>query len=262
MRKKNIKRVTIKIGTSTLTYKNGKLNYKNIEILVRTIADLKNRDIDVILVTSGAIGVGMTRLMLEKKPNEISKKQAIAAIGQLELMYTYNKLFREYNINIGQVLLTKDCVFDPKRKINVVNTINELLNYKVLPIVNENDTIAVDEIVFGDNDTLSAYVADLSKSDLLLILTDIDGLYDKNPREHSSAKQISVVEEIDDHIKQMATDTNSTCGTGGMITKLLAGEIVNDHGIDMVIANGENTSIIFDVLDGKPVGTLFKAKKK
>jgi glutamate 5-kinase len=258
----NFKRVTIKVGTSTLTYNNGKLNLSRLEHLVRTIADLKNRGVEVILVTSGAIGVGVTKLNLLNKPTEVSKKQAAAAVGQLELMFIYNKLFSEYSVNIGQVLLTKDVIDDKSRKQNVINTLSELLTYNVVPIINENDTVSIDELVFGDNDNLSATVATLTNSELLIILTDIDGLYDKNPRTESDAKFIDQVEKITKEILSFAGGVGSTRGTGGMITKLQAAEIAMENGIDVIIANGENPSVLIKIIEGKKVGTKFIALEK
>lgn len=253
-----INRMVVKVGTSTLTYENGKLNLGRIDKLARTIADIKNRGIEVVLVSSGAIGVGVGKLGLKQRPTLTREKQAVAAVGQCELMYLYDKMFSEYGYKTGQVLLTKDVLDNPERKENVTNTFNTLLDMHVVPVVNENDAVSVDEIVIGDNDTLSAVVATIIDADLLVILTDIDGLYDKDPRKNADAKRISVVEKITDEIKEMAGGAGSSRGTGGMFTKVLAAEITSQNGIYTVVCNGENPTILYDIIDGKDVGTLFK----
>lgn len=254
---KESKRVVVKIGTSTLTYENGKLNIRLFEKFVRVLCDLKNKGIDVILVSSGAIGVGVGKLGLSEKPRTTMGKQAVAAVGQCELMYLYDKFFSEFGYSIGQILLTKDVVENKERKKNVINTFNTLLEMGVIPIVNENDTVSVEEIEFGDNDTLSAVVATLVEAQLLIILTDIDGLYNKDPKCNDSAKIIRVVNEIDDKLKAAAGGAGSNRGTGGMITKLLAAQIAKEHNINTIICNGAMPELMYDILDGKEVGTLF-----
>lgn len=255
----NCKKVVIKVGTSTLTHSTGKLNLCRIEKLARCISDLKNRGIDVILVSSGAIGVGMGQLGLHERPKAIREKQAAAAVGQCELMFIYSKLFNEYGHNVAQILLTKDAVMDPERKENVLNTFEQLLEYPgVIPIVNENDTVSVEEIEFGDNDTMSAIVAELIGADLLILLSDIDGLYDHDPHTDSEATLIPVVLKVDDSIKALAGGTTTSLGTGGMVTKLIAAEIVNNAGCDMILTNGENPEVLYDIFDGQYKGTLFK----
>lgn len=256
------KTVVVKVGSSTLTHENGKLNFARVDLLARTLSDLKSGGKDIILVSSGAIAVGVSRLGLPEKPKEIPKKQAAAAIGQCELMYIYDKLFREYGYITAQVLLTKDIVGDEERKLNVINTFKTLLDYGVIPIVNENDTVSYEEIEFGDNDTLAAIVAVLVKADLLILLSDIDGLYDKNPHEHSDATLVPVVYEIDDDIRALGGSAGSKVGTGGMATKITSGEIAAASGIDMIIANGENPAVLYEIFQGKPVGTLFLSKVK
>lgn len=253
-----LKRMIVKVGTSTLTYENGKLNIGRIDKLARTIADIKNRGIEVVLVSSGAIGVGVGKLGLKEKPTLTREKQAAAAVGQCELMYLYDKMFSEYGYKTGQVLLTRDVIDNPERKENVTNTFNTLLDMNVVPVVNENDAISIDEIVIGDNDTLSAVVATITNADLLVILTDIDGLFDKDPRTNLDAKRISVVEKITDEIKQVAGGAGSTRGTGGMFTKVLAAERALEAGVWTVVCNGENPTILYDIIDGKDIGTLFK----
>lgn len=253
-----VNRIVVKVGTSTLTYDNGKLNLGRIDKLARTIADIKNRGIEVVLVSSGAIGVGVGKLGLKEKPTLTREKQAAAAVGQCELMYLYDKMFSEYGYKTGQVLLTRDVIDNTERKNNVTNTFNTLLDMHVVPVVNENDAVSIDEIVIGDNDTLSAVVATIVGADLLVILTDIDGLYDKDPRKNSDAKRISEVEQITNEIKQMAGGAGSNRGTGGMFTKVTAAEMASESGIFTVVCNGENPTILYDIIEGKDVGTLFK----
>ena len=258
--KRNIKSdtVVIKVGTSTLTYpETGKLNLKRLDILSRVISDLKNSGKKVVLVSSGAIGVGMSKLGMSERPREIKEKQAVAAVGQCELMSIYDRLFAEYGSIVAQILLTKDVLTNSERKENVVNTFNTLLEKGIVPIVNENDSISIDEIKFGDNDTLSALVAGLVDADLLILLSDIDGLYDKNPREHSDAKIIHKVEKITDEIEDMASGAGTKNGTGGMITKIKAAKMANEKGIQMVIANGDDPHIVYSIIDGEEIGTVF-----
>lgn len=257
---KDMKRVVVKVGTSTLTYENGKLNLSRIDKLARVLSDLKNRGVEVILVSSGAIGVGVGKLGLKHRPTITMEKQAAAAIGQCELMYLYDKMFSEYGYMTAQVLLTKDVLTHTDRKTNVVNTFITLLKMGVVPIVNENDAVSVEEIEFGDNDTLSALVAKLTDSELLVILTDIDGLYDKNPREFADAVLIPEVEHITHDIIETAGGAGSSRGTGGMITKVMAAEIAAESSIKTLVLNGKDPKILYRVFDGEQVGTLFHAK--
>lgn len=253
------KRIVVKVGTSTLTHSTGMLNIRRIEHLVKVLSDLKNCGKEIILVTSGAIGVGCGKLGLKSHPKDTPTKQAIAAIGQCELMYFYDKLFAIYNHTVAQVLMTKDIIDDENRKINCENTLTKLLGIGAVPIINENDTVAVEEIEFGDNDTLSAIVAELVDAELLIILSDIDGLYDKDPNKNSNAKLISKVEKIDEYIISLAEGSSSEHGTGGMITKIHAAQIAKSAGIDMVIMNGKDPNLFYDLFENKPVGTLFLA---
>ena len=253
-------RVVVKVGTSTLTYENGRLNLRRIETLVRVLSDLKNSGREIILVTSGAIGVGTGQLGLKERPRDTAGKQAAAAVGQCELMYSYDKQFSTYGHVTAQVLLTRDVIEDGRRKEHVVNTLSRLLEYGAIPIVNENDTVAVEEIEFGDNDTLSALVAVLAEADALVMLTDIDGLYTADPRSHAGARLIPVAEAIDDTLRAAASGAGSSRGTGGMITKLNAAEIAVRAGIPTVIMNGANPRRLYDLFDGEPIGTLFPAR--
>lgn len=254
------KRIVIKVGTSTLTYPNGKFNLSRIERLVMILSDLANQGRHVVLVTSGAIGAGMGKLGLEKKPSEIALKQAMAAIGQGLLLQIYEKMFSEYGRVIGQILITKEDIFFEDRKQNAINTFDALLKYGVIPIVNENDTIATDEIKFGDNDVLSAYVAKLIKADLLVILSDIDGLFDRDPS-IEGARLINRVTSIDDGIRSISKGSGSKLGTGGMMTKINAAKIAMESGISMIIANGSKPDNVLDIVNGMQVGTLFKVKE-
>lgn len=255
-------RIIIKIGSSTLTHKTGKLNLRLIEKYIRVLSDLKNQGHEIILVSSGAMAVGAAKMNLPQKPEETPKKQAIAAVGQSELMSIYSRLFADYGCQVGQILLTKDVTSREERRNNVINTFNALLGYGCIPIVNENDSVEVEEIKFGDNDTLSAIVAECIAADLLILLTDIDALYDGDPRENPNAAKIHIVEEITDHIRRIAGAPGSNKGTGGMSTKVKAAAIATEQGIPMYIGSGENPEIIYDFLEGKPgIGTYFKAKK-
>jgi len=254
---KNAKTVVIKVGTSTITHHNGTINLLVVEKLVRALSDLKNENKNVVLVTSGAIGVGCSRMGLTKKPESLPEKQALAAIGQVNLMHVYSRLFSEYGQIASQILLTKDVIEDEERKLNAINTFETLFKYGSIPIVNENDTVATEEIEFGDNDTLSAVVAVLVRADLLILLSDIDGLYDKNPKRYPDAKLIPVVYGITRQIEQNCQNTDNSFGTGGMITKLAAARICNSHGIPMVIANGDNPYNICRIINGEVVGTIF-----
>lgn len=257
----NAKRVVVKVGTSTLTHESGQINIRRIEKLVKVLADIKNSGKEVILVSSGAIAVGVGKLHLQKKPSDIPAKQAAAAIGQCELMYIYDKLFAEYNHVVSQVLLTRDVVEEEKRKQNVINTFEKLLEFGSIPIVNENDTIAIEEIEyvdkFGDNDTLSAIVAVLCKADALVILSDIDGLYDCDPRQNPTACLIQKVYTIDEKIVSLAGGAGSARGTGGMVTKIHAAQIACEAGIHMVIMNGAEPLKLYKVFDGEEIGTHF-----
>ena len=256
-----IKKIVIKVGTRLLTYKTGKLNLGIIETLVRQIADLKNQGKDVVLVSSGAVGAGMGKLGLKKKPVSIQEKQAVAAIGQGLLIQFYEKLFSEYGHIVAQVLLTREDLDNRKRYINSRNTLLHLLKFGAIPIINENDTTSTEEIEFGDNDRLSALVATLIDADILLILTDIDGLYTANPRHNPDAFCVSFIEEITPEIKKYAGNTDETLAKGGMITKIEAAEIAMASGIDMVIANGRQENIIRRILEGEEFGTFFSAKR-
>ncbi|MBR2452633.1 MAG: glutamate 5-kinase [Clostridia bacterium] len=259
---KNLKRVVIKVGTSSLTYETGKLNIKKIESIVRVISDLKNRGIQVVLVSSGAVGAGVGKLNLTEKPSDTRKKQALAAIGQATLVSMYDRFFSEYGHSSAQVLLTKFILDDPERYQNTKNTFETMFEYGVIPVVNENDVISTYELEFGDNDTLSAYIAELVEADLLILLSDIDGLFDKNPTTCSDAKIIPIVNKIDETIYSVAGGAGSRRGTGGMLTKLKAAEIATSKGIDMIISNGAYPERIYDIFDGKQVGTLFMGHTK
>ncbi len=255
---KDIKRVVVKVGTTSLTYPNGKLNLKKIDDLSKVITDLSNKGLEVILVSSGAIAIGAQKLGLDKRPRDVIGKQAASAVGQALLMQIYEKFFSEYNQNIAQVLLTKPIFESEIKRRNASNTINRLIEMNVVPIVNENDTIATDELnEFSDNDTLSSYVAMLAKAELLIILSDIDGMYTADPNKDEDAKIIDVVEKVDDEIYSLAGGSASSLGTGGMVTKVKAADYLAKHKISMVIASGEKAEILYDILDGEKVGTLF-----
>lgn len=258
------KRIVVKVGTSTLTYENGNINLTRIEKLTRILSDLLNSGKEIVLVSSGAIGVGVSKLKLEEKPKTIRQKQAVAAVGQCELMHIYSKFFGEYSHVVGQVLLTRDVVEDEHIRENVCNTFDTLLEHKIVPIVNENDTVAIDEIEnivkFGDNDNLSAIVASLVNADLLIILSDIDGFYDSNPRENEKAVLLKTIKEVTPELEACAGGAGSSLGTGGMITKLKAAKYVTKRGIDMILANGVNPSILLDIIEGNEIGTLFVKK--
>lgn len=253
-------KVVIKIGTSTLTHEAGLLNIRRFETLCKVISDLKNSGHEVILVTSGSIGMGVGKLSMSKRPEDIPTKQAVAAIGQCELMYVYDRQFSKYNHTIAQILITNSVVKDEEALNNFRNTINRLLELNALPIINENDTVSTAELGIGDNDSLAAIVATSIGADLLILLSDIDGLYDCNPKTNPDAVLIKDVYEIDEDILQMGAGKGSELGTGGMKTKLLAAKKVMDAGIDMVIANGSNPTVLYDIVDGKDVGTRFYGK--
>ncbi len=259
---KNIKRIVIKVGTSTIAHPSGLINLYRMEHLARMLSDLKNRGYEVVLVSSGAIGVGAQRMHLSERPRDIEGKQAAAAVGQVVLMNMYQKFFQEYNYQVGQVLVTKQVETDKVMNYHARNTMNELLKNKIVPIVNENDTISTDEIIFGDNDTLSAVVAALVDADLLILLTDIDGLYSDDPKINPLSKLLDKVEVIDESIEAIAKDSSTKLGTGGMITKIRAAKYATERGIHVVIANGGNNETVAEILDGKVLGTFFRGGKK
>lgn len=253
-------RIVIKIGSSSLVHSNTQnLDYVKLEKLVRFLCDLRNQGKDVILVSSGAIGVGAKALGLFERPKTTSMKQACAAVGQGQLMMVYQKLFSEYHQGSAQVLLTFDVITSEERRRNSVNTFNELLQLGVIPVVNENDTVATEEIEFGDNDTLSAIVAALVNADCLILMSDIDGLYTDDPHYNKDAVLISEVDEITDELRAMGKGVSTNLGTGGMATKITAAMIATAVGADMVILNGENIGILSDLFQGKDVGTIFHA---
>ena len=255
-------RIAVKIGTSTIAHPTGRLNIKHVEDLCKTISDLANAGNEVVLISSGAIGMGVGKLNLKSRPTDIPTKQAAAAVGQCELMYVYDNLFAEYNHTVAQILLTSADFESQIRFENFKNTMNRLLELGAIPIVNENDTVATDEIVIGDNDTLAAMVSVAIHADLLVLLSDIDGLYTADPHKSSDAKLIDTVEEITPEIIALAGGKGSELGTGGMTTKLKAAKIVTESGTDMVIANGDDPDILYDIVDGKDIGTRFIAKGK
>ncbi len=252
-------RVVVKVGTSTLAHPNGRANLREMEHLVRVLADLMNRGIQVVLVTSGAIGIGVGKMGLCEKPKDTPGKQAAATIGQCELMFMYDKMFAEYGHKVGQLLITKQDVEDEERHRNLCATFEKLFEWGVIPVINENDAVAVEEIVYGDNDSLSAIVAVLVHADKLIILTDIDGLYDKNPSKHPDAVLIPVVEEITPAIRALAQGAGSNLGTGGMETKIKAADIACAQGIDTYVIAGKSAENINILLDGNAIGTHFKA---
>ena len=255
-------KVVVKVGTSTLAHKTGRLNIRHVESLCKVLSDLKNAGNDLILVSSGAIGMGTGKLSLSSKPQDMPTKQAAAAVGQCELMYTYDKLFSEYNHTVAQILITGADMENPERHLNFKNTLNRLLELGVLPIINENDTVVTDEIGVGDNDTLGAIVTESIKADMLILLSDIDGLYTADPHKDASATLIQRVEELSDDIMCLGGDKVTEFGTGGMATKLTAAQICMEAGADMIIANGANPEVLYDIFEGKSVGTLCKGAKK
>jgi len=254
-------RIVIKIGTSTLAHPTGHLNIRLVEELCKIVSDIENAGHQVILVSSGAIGMGVGKLGLRQRPTDIPTKQAAAAVGQCELMYTYDKLFGEYNHTVAQLLITNEDIGNGKRRENFSNTLSRLLELGAIPIINENDTVATEEIVIGDNDNLAAAVAECVDAQLLILLTDIDGLYTADPHKDLNAKLIPVIEDVTEEVLALAGGAGTKQGTGGMITKLQAAAKCLNHGISMVIANGSQPRNLYDILDGKPVGTLFKARK-
>lgn len=261
-RLKDKKRIVVKIGTSTLTHEGtGELDLIKMERLVRILTDLNNQGKEVVLVSSGAIAVGRKSIGLSEKPKELSLRQACASVGQAKLMMVYQKLFAEYNQMTSQILITKYTMVNDRNRKNAQNTFRELLRLKVIPVVNENDTVSTEEIEFGDNDSLSAIVAALIGADLLILMSDIDGLYTDDPRCNENAEFIDTVEVITKELEQMGKGAATDCGTGGMATKISAARIANDAGTDMVIANGDDIYNISRVIEGRPIGTLFKAHK-
>lgn len=254
------KRVVVKVGTSTITHKTGKLNIRRVEQLVKTLADLQNSGLEIILVSSGSIGLGMSKLGLMSRPKDTKTKQACAAVGQCELMYMYDNLFANYSINVAQLLLTKYILLED-RKINVQNALNRIIEFGAIPIINENDTVAIDELELemGENDSLAANVAVLANADLLIIMSDIEGLFDKDPHKYDDAELIPVVPEITEEIKNLAGGAGTSLGTGGMATKIRAAEIAKKGGIDLIIMNGADPRRLYKIFENKSVGTLFPA---
>lgn len=257
---KDVQRIVIKVGTSTLAHSTGKANIRQMKKLVTVISDIVNSGKEVALVTSGAIGVGAGKIGLTERPTTTAEKQAAATIGQCELMFMYDKMFGEYGHTIGQFLITKRDVDNKECRENLINAFEETFNFGAIPVINENDAVGIEEIVYGDNDSLSAIVAKLIHADALLILTDIDGLYDKNPEKDEYARIIPVVEEINEDLYQIAGGKGSKFGTGGMVTKLQAAEISTEAGINTIVMNGSYPENIYKVLEGHQVGTFFVAK--
>lgn len=258
---KNKARIVVKIGSNTLTHATGSLDLRRMELLVRILSDFKNAGHEVVLVSSGAVAAGIARLGLGRRPESTEEKQALAAIGQAELMQVYEKFFATYGHTVGQMLMTKDIIDNSVRRINAQNTFRELLKLGCVPIVNENDPISIEELKFGGNDTLSAYVALVCGADLLINMSDIDGLYDCDPRSNPGAKLIDRVDVIDDKIISYAGGAGSDRGTGGMITKIKAAQIVTEVGIPMLIVNGKNPEVLYRIMDGEHVGTYFAARR-
>lgn len=254
-------RIVVKIGSNTLTHDTGKLDLRRMELLVRILSDFKNAGHEIVLVSSGAVAAGIARLRLGRRPESTEEKQALAAIGQAELMQVYENFFATYGYTVGQMLMTKDIIDNPERRTNAQNTFRELLKLGCVPIVNENDPISTEELKFGGNDTLSAYVALVCGADLLINMSDIDGLYDSDPRKNPDAKLIDRVEVIDDTVISYAGGAGSERGTGGMITKIKAAQIVTDAGIPMLIVNGKNPEILYQISDGEHIGTYFAARR-
>jgi len=261
------KRIAVKVGTSTLTHANSSLNFRNMERLVRVLSDLKNMGHDIILVSSGAIAVGVQKLRLPGRPAELRLKQAAAAVGQCELMHLYDKFFGEYNVTVGQILLTREDVERPSIKRHLLNTLHAILELGAIPVINENDSVSHEEIeskdhIFGDNDTLSAIVAEMCGADILVLLSDIDGMYEGDPRENPDAKLIPEVRVLDDAIRAKAMGAGTGRGVGGMITKLQAAEICMAASIDMIITHGAKPKVLYDIAAGTPVGTLFVGRER
>ena len=255
-------RIVVKVGTSTLAHSTGCINIRHVEELCKVLSDLKNAGHEVILVSSGAIGMGVGKLSLKEKPADMATKQAAAAVGQCELMYTYDKLFSEYNHTVAQILLTGLDLEDPVRYHNIKTTMNRLLELNVLPVINENDTVNTDEISVGDNDTLGAIVAVSMGADLLVLLSDIDGLYTADPHKDENARLIEEITEITPEIESLGGKSSSGLGTGGMVTKLSAAKRCIMKGTDVIIANGSSPAVLYKIVDGEKVGTRFMATKK
>ena len=259
-------RIVVKVGTSTLAHAGGRLNIRRVELMCKVLSDIKNAGHQVILVTSGAIGMGVGKLGLPGRPGDMPGKQAAAAVGQCELMYTYDRLFSQYSHVVAQILLTAEDIRHPLRSSHVHDSLERLLKWNVLPIINENDVVSTDEIgiqtTIGENDSLSAIVARLLQADLLILLSDIDGLYTADPKKNADAVLIPQVDAITDDILALAGGAGSDLGSGGMATKLRAAKIAMDAGIDMIITNGENPEILYDIFDGKAVGTKFLGKSE
>jgi glutamate 5-kinase len=259
---KNNARIVVKIGSNTLTHSTGKLNLRRMETLVRTLSDFKNYGHEIVLVSSGAVAAGISKIGFGRRPSTTEEKQALAAIGQAELMQVYERLFGAYGYTVAQILMTKDVIDNPVRRTAVESTFKELLNLGCVPIVNENDSVSSEEIKFGGNDTLSAYVALVCNADILINMSDIDGLYDSDPRMNPDAKLIGRVDKIDDTIISYAGGAGSDRGTGGMITKIKAAQIVTSAGIPMMIVNGKDPGVLYEISDGRHIGTYFAARNK
>lgn len=257
---KSCRRIVIKLGSSTLTHESGHLNIRRIEELVKTLSDFKNSGMDIILVSSGAVSAGIAKTKLGRRPASVREKQAMAAVGQSELMRMYDQFFSSYGHTVAQILMGKDVIDNPVRRSACEDTFNTLLEMGCVPIVNENDSVSTEEIKFGGNDTLSAYVALLTRADIVLNLSDVDGLYDSDPRKNENANFISCVQSVDEALMSLGGGTGTDRGTGGMATKLEAARIVTEAGIPMVIMNGHRPHLLYDLLDGVPVGTYFCAQ--
>ena len=254
---KKKKKIVVKVGTSLLAYDNGKINLQRMEKLVRVLADLHNSGREVVLVSSGAVAMGIGMLGMEDKPDNLVKKQAMAAIGQVGLLRLYQKFFDEYNKTVAQVLLTRDGIENSLRRKNARNTLNELIEMGIIPVVNENDTVSTQEIEFGDNDTLSAVVANLIQADLLMILTNTDGVFTADPHIYHSARKVPKVMKASDDLRDINLEGSSKMGSGGMASKIAAAELCREHNVDVIIANGADPATIMDVLEGKDLGTFF-----
>lgn len=255
-------RIVVKVGTSTLTHPTGRLDIRHVETLCKVLSDVKNAGHEIVLVSSGAIGMGVGKLNLRERPSDMPTKQAAAAVGQCELMYVYDNLFTTYNHTVAQILLTGEDLRDEVRHRNFTNTLERLLELQTLPIINENDTVATDEIRVGDNDTMGALVAVSVRAELLILLSDIDGLYTADPRHDAGASLIPEVREITSRMRENAGGGGSALATGGMATKLIAADICMQAGTDMVIMNGSKPGLIYDVLEGKQIGTRFIGRDK
>lgn len=254
-------KIVVKVGTSTLAHATGRLNIRHVEELVKVLSDLKNAGHQIILVSSGAIGMGAGKLQIDR-PTDMATKQAAASVGQCELMYTYDRLFGDYNHTVAQILVTREDFNSPTRLMNLENTIYRLLQLGAIPIINENDSVATEEIAVGDNDTMGALVAKYMQADLLVLLSDIEGLYTADPHTHPDAELISTVTEITPEVEALAGGAGSKLGTGGMATKIMAAKLATSAGVDMVIANGANALALYDIVAGKPVGTRFAGRPR